>query len=59
MKNQNIVFTFSFYLFTLPALWDTPFAIPSGYSLCLGVFVAEIQLAAAKPFGEDGSIKMN
>jgi hypothetical protein len=46
MKNQNTAFTSNFYLFIL-------------YSLCLGAFVAEIQLAAAKPFGEDGSIKNN
>jgi len=47
MKKQNTVFTFNFSLFTLPALWDAPFVIPSGCPLP----------AAAKPFGEDGSIK--
>jgi hypothetical protein len=33
--------------------------IPYIFSLCLGAFVAETPLAAAKPFGEDGSIKNN
>jgi hypothetical protein len=31
----------------------------SNLSLCLGTLVAETPLAAAKPFGEDGSIKNN
>jgi hypothetical protein len=46
MKKQNTIFTFTFLLLTI-------FSVSSVCS------VAEIQLASAKPFGEDGSIKNN
>ena len=59
MKKQNTAFTFNFYLFTLPALWDAPFAIPSGYSSCLlCLFVAKKcsiknnKLCETKPISE-------
>jgi hypothetical protein len=46
MKNQNTISTLTFYLFTF-------FSVLSVSS------VAKTQLAAAKPLGEDGSIKNN
>jgi len=63
--NQLTLFIIHFSVPSVPALslskgslWLKKSCYPvQKNSLRLGVFVAETQLAAAKPFGEDGSIK--
>jgi hypothetical protein len=56
MKKQNTVFT-SFSVAKTKSVKSVKSAV--NFPSCLRVFVAETQLAAAKPFGEDGSIKNN
>jgi len=46
-------------LFVANQICVHPCSFVVNFPSCLRVFVAETQLAAAKPFGEDGSIKNN